>query len=844
MSAPRLGRIVVLGMMSKIPVPGVVWQTVHYLLGLERLGYDAYYVEAHARTPSMLMADEDDDSSALAAAFIAGVMDRFGLTGRWAFHALHEDGRCYGLSDGELARLYRDAALVINLHGGTEPLPEHASSGRLVYLETDPVELQIELHDGRPGTREFLEPHSAFFTFAENLDSADCLLPRSELFTFWPTRQPVVMDLWDAPPPLPPTAFTTIASWHQPWREVLLDGERYFWSKDREFLRFLGVPRRTGQPIELTLAGCDAGSRRLLEDHGWEVRDASALGDIDAYRSYIQGSRGEFTVAKDQNVRLRTGWFSDRSATYLASGRPVVMQDTGFGNVLPTGAGLFAYSDVDEAVDAIDRVNADPAAACRAATDVARSCFDSSVVLADLLQRVGLPSGSARTASRVEALPFRSDLSLVPRSKRPMRLAHDTVRAVHDKELPVPTSSRCHRSSRQPVRASVVVVSFGDLVWTRLCLDTVAATVGGDDEIIVVDNASDAGVLRYLEALSRADARVRVVGNDANLGFARAVNVGLGLVAGEVVVLLNNDTVTPAGWLDRLSDQVADSAAGLVSATTNTGLGPERIDTSYRTLGEMTSFADERARTFRGGWVRVPKVTFFCCAFRRSVLEAVGPLDERFEVGMFEDDDYSRRVQLAGLELRCAEDVFVHHFGEGTLGSLVASGEHAEIFRANRRRFEEKWHTAWEQHERRPSAAYADLVARFLRLAERAVPPGGEVLVVSRGDDQLLETTGRVARHFPAGPDGQWAGFHPGTTSDVTYALEAEHRRGAGFLAFPETARWWLDHYGGLAAFLETRYELVGADDAGLVFEWKGAQARAHATTGMSHRAVGGDEDP
>src|ERR687893_2680033 len=148
--------------MSKTPVAGVVWQTVHYLLGFRRLGYDVYYVEAHARTPSMLMEHEDDDSSVMAASFIAEVMRRFDLGDRWAYHALHADGRCYGLSEDQLKQLYRSAALLINLHGGTVPLPEHSATGRLVYLETDPVDVELELYLGVEETIAYLEPHVAF----------------------------------------------------------------------------------------------------------------------------------------------------------------------------------------------------------------------------------------------------------------------------------------------------------------------------------------------------------------------------------------------------------------------------------------------------------------------------------------------------------------------------------------------------------------------------------------------------------------------------------------------------------------------------------------------------------
>ena len=386
-------KIVVLGMMTKMPVAGVVWQTVHYLVGLERLGYDVYYVEAHARTPSMFMEREQDDGSGRAAAFIDRVARRFGFAGRWAYHALHDDGRCYGMSESALRRLYESAALIINLHGGTMPLPEHYATGRLVYLETDPVLLQIELHENNPETIAFLEPHCAFFTFGENYGSDDCGLPVSEGFEFKPTRQPVVMDFWEgAAKGKPKGAFTTIGNWQQPWREAVFRGQVYHWSKHYEFLKVIDLPRRVpGQPFELALSSYGEADRTLLESNGWRVRHAMGFStDLDAYRDYVAGSRGEFTVAKDQNVRLRSGWFSDRSATYLASGRPVVTQDTGFGNVLPTGEGLFAFSTVEDAAEAVERINSDYGRHSRAASAVARECFGHDVVLGRLLREVGL----------------------------------------------------------------------------------------------------------------------------------------------------------------------------------------------------------------------------------------------------------------------------------------------------------------------------------------------------------------------------------------------------------------------------------------------------------------------
>ena len=390
-------KVVLLGMMSRMPVAGNVWLIAHYMVGLQRLGYDPYYVEAHARTPTMLMTSRDDDGSARAAAFIAGVMERFGFGDRWAFHALHDDGRCYGMTEGELSRLYDSATLIVNMHGGTVPRPEHYATGRLVYLGTDPVEVEVELFHGHQGAIEFLEPHCAFFTWGENYGNPDCRVPVSDRFHFVPTRAPVVMDLWQGEATAGGRAFTTIGNWRQAWRTIEFQGETYHWSKHLEFLKFLDVPTRTAQEFELALGSYTEDDQRMLEEKGWRVRSGLEVSlELDRYRDYIAASRGEFTVAKDQNVRLRSGWFSERSSQYLASGRPVITQDTGFGNVLPTGEGLFAFSTVDEIEGAVEAINSDYDRHCRAATEVAREYFSYEVVLPRMLHEVGLPNGNAR----------------------------------------------------------------------------------------------------------------------------------------------------------------------------------------------------------------------------------------------------------------------------------------------------------------------------------------------------------------------------------------------------------------------------------------------------------------
>jgi hypothetical protein len=300
------------------------------------------------------------------------------------------------MTELELSDLYRSADMIINLHGGTIPLPEHTATGRLIYLETDPVELEIELYDNDPAAIKFLQPHNEFYTWGENYGNADCRVPLPERFSFRPTRAPVLCDLWQNGQPCGGAAFTTIGNWRQPYRQLNFQGEVYHWSKHLEYLKFLDLPRRiVDQPFELALASYDESDRQMLEECGWAIRPAMSFStDLDAYRDYIRHSRGEFTVAKDQNVRLRSGWFSERSAQYLAAGRPVITQETGFSNILPTGRGLFAFSTMDDILAAVEAINSDYPGHCRAATDLAHEYFNYDVVLGRLLDDVGLDSVS------------------------------------------------------------------------------------------------------------------------------------------------------------------------------------------------------------------------------------------------------------------------------------------------------------------------------------------------------------------------------------------------------------------------------------------------------------------
>jgi hypothetical protein len=389
----RKPRIVVLGGMTKMPVAGIVFITVQYLLGLKRLGCDVVYAEAESRWPAMLMQGPADDAWVRAAGFIDATMRRFDLgADRWSLLAIDEQDRYFGLSRERLERELRDADFVFNLHGGTLPRPEHYASGRLVYVGTDPVEREVDVFNGESWIIEYLDRHCAFFTWGENHGAPDCLVPVSDRFHFVPTRQPIVMDLWQPFSAGPADTFTTIGNWKQRDRPVVLRGETYHWSKHLEFLKVIDLPRRCeGQPFELALSSLPEEDRSRLDAHGWRVAASMDFTlDLDAYRAYIGRSRGEFTVAKDQNVRLRSGWFSDRSAAYLACGRPVITQETGFSNVLPTGEGLFAFESMSDIEAAVAAINANYDRHSAAARAIARECFDSDLVLRRMLETLGV----------------------------------------------------------------------------------------------------------------------------------------------------------------------------------------------------------------------------------------------------------------------------------------------------------------------------------------------------------------------------------------------------------------------------------------------------------------------
>jgi hypothetical protein len=380
--------IVVLGIMGCMPVAGtgVAWNTLQHLVGLRRLGYDVYYVEATGVWPF----NATTDDCTFPVTYISTLLSRFGFRGKWAYVAAHSDGRCYGLSALQVKDLYARADAIVNLFGGTVLREEHLGCPVRIYLETDPVVHQIRIANGEQKYIDLIDAHTALFSWGENYGAPDCRVPLAH-FGYKPTRSPVVLDYWDTPCNPAARRFTTVAHWDQSVKDLEYHGERYSWSKHREFLKVLQLPRCTSQEFSLALAIDDPAAVQMLESYGWHVEDAyEASKTLESYREYIWHSRGEFTVAKDMNVRLRSGWFSERSACYLAAGKPVITQETGFSKFLPTGLGLFAFGSLADIPAAIEAINSDYQKHSQAAKEIAMEYFDAVKVLRQLMSEAGL----------------------------------------------------------------------------------------------------------------------------------------------------------------------------------------------------------------------------------------------------------------------------------------------------------------------------------------------------------------------------------------------------------------------------------------------------------------------
>jgi hypothetical protein len=375
-----MARIVVAGYMLRHPVAGNLLAFFHYLLGLHRLGHEVAYIEESGWPYSCYDPAScdwrDHPHSGLRIVRELAADHGMDIPVCWVNR---DSGQVDGAEWEEVKRMLGEADLLLNV-GGVCWLPEFRRCRRRALIDMDPFFTQVAQFAAK-----VLHDYHVHFSYGANIGRPACTIPTGGI-DWIPIVPPVVPELWEGAEPAADAPFTTVANWRS-YGGLTYKGEHYG-QKDEEFLHLLELPRRTSQRMELAVSGAEDVIDKLRAA-GWAVRDAGeeVSSDLPTYQSYITTSRGEFSAAKHAYVKTRSGWFSDRSVCYLAAGLPVVLQDTGFSESLPTGHGLLAFSSLAEAVDCIERVRAEYARHRQAARALAKERFSYRMVLPRLLDR-------------------------------------------------------------------------------------------------------------------------------------------------------------------------------------------------------------------------------------------------------------------------------------------------------------------------------------------------------------------------------------------------------------------------------------------------------------------------
>jgi hypothetical protein len=379
-------RIIVLGLIVRYPLGGHTWQPLQYVMGLARLGHDVYFVEDsgdHALCYNPLTYTTDTDAT-YGLQFATRTFDEVGLGDRWTYYDA-PTSRWLGPCADRMSDVCNSADLLLNLSGVNSLRPWLMQIPARAFIDTDPVFTQIH-HLDDSAVRDLALQHTSFLSFGENFGSPQSTIPDDGL-PWQPTRQPIVLDAWSATPGPAQGKFTTVMQWSS-YPALEYNGMRYGMKSD-SFVPYADLPERVGHILELAVAGVPEAPPALLQGKGWELRDPrESTNEPWAYQRYIRDSKAEFSVAKHGYVVCRSGWFSgERSACYLASGRPVVTQETGFSDWLQSAGGVIPFSTPKEAIAGIEEINNRYEFHCQAARAIAEEYFDARQVLTDLLER-------------------------------------------------------------------------------------------------------------------------------------------------------------------------------------------------------------------------------------------------------------------------------------------------------------------------------------------------------------------------------------------------------------------------------------------------------------------------
>lgn len=373
--------IVYSGLIGQTGTGGAAWVDMQYLIGLKALGHDVYYLEDIGE--GWVYSRELDRSSNEVdhlAKFVEKCFSSVGFEVPWIVRSVNAS--C-GLAEDDFIDICSRADLLILC---AAPLwlwrDEYDRPTRKIFIDIDPGFSQIRLESQNKALKAALDRCDRVFTIAQRIGAEDCEIPEAG-YKWCNTIPPVALSHWPPASHPSPTQFTSILNWGGPFENIRYNGKVYG-NRDIEFPKFIDLPQKTSQSFQLAILGVNG---EELRKNGWDVVPAASISkDPVTYRDFIQTSRGEFLVAKHGYVEMRGGWFSDRSVCYLASGRPVVMEDTGLEDWLPVGEGILAFKTLEEAAEAIDRVNADYERHCRAARSLAEEFFSADRVLGRLIE--------------------------------------------------------------------------------------------------------------------------------------------------------------------------------------------------------------------------------------------------------------------------------------------------------------------------------------------------------------------------------------------------------------------------------------------------------------------------
>ena len=387
-------KVVVTGLIGSYPLGGVAWDYLQFVKGFVALGCHVTYLEDTGQWAYDPTAGTFTEDATYNVRYLAEVLARVpGMERSFAFR--DPKGMVHGIGEDELSRRCREADLFLNVSGAAYFRDAYRGARVSAYYDSDPLYTQagVAAFDERGGSDDeartvgWFRAHDVYFTMAENIDDASCTIPRCGV-EWKTTRQPITLDDW--PVAFDPRAarLTTVMSWKtKPALPVL--GGRTYGGKDVELRRFIDLPRRVQTPLEIAVSG--PAPKGALVAAGWSIVDAAARSTtMDVYRDYIAGSRGEWSVAKEAYAATESGWFSCRSACYLAMGKPVVVEDTGFSRHYPVGEGLFSFRDMDGAVRAIEALESDYRRQSEAARAIAERFFRAETVLDKLVHDAGL----------------------------------------------------------------------------------------------------------------------------------------------------------------------------------------------------------------------------------------------------------------------------------------------------------------------------------------------------------------------------------------------------------------------------------------------------------------------